>query len=366
MFTDVIIMAGGVGERLWPASSVEMPKQFMAIDGKISFLQQSIQRALALNITGKIVIVTRKDIEEQCTKQCNELALIENTENKNKIINDTIVLAEPCGRHTSAAIMSGLILLNKITNSHKHTVLVMTSDHVINPISSFVKDCNTAYKAAKDGKIVCFAIPPTEPSVAYGYIKTGKDIYNNDSTFIIDNFKEKPDLETAEKYLKIGNYWWNSGMFAFESEFFLEEMENCTPEVHNSFEKMINGVSPDMKKLNNISVINRWNEFNKVYETVPKIAVDKAIAEKTSKAVAVKSNFNWIDVGNWDTFSELCKNPDNKEVVEIESENNFVYSDLPVALCGVKDLAVVVKNGKVLVMKKGQSALVGEISKDLK
>ena len=176
MFTDVIIMAGGIGERLWPASSVEMPKQFMAIDGKISFLQQSIQRALALNITGKIVIVTRKDIEEHCTRQCFDLAQLENENNKQKILNDTVVLAEPAGRHTSAAIMSGICYLNKITGTEDHSVLVMTSDQVIEPVNVFCSDCEKAFKASSDGKIVCFAIPPTEPSVGYGYIKTGNDI----------------------------------------------------------------------------------------------------------------------------------------------------------------------------------------------
>ena len=101
------------------------------------------------------------------------------------------------------------------------------------------------------------------------------------------------------------------------------------------------------------------------YQSVTGIAVDKAIAEKTKNAAVIKASFSWTDVGSWDTFSELCTNPTNNKVVQIECENNFVYSDVPVSLCGVKNLVVVVKNGKVLVMEKGKSALVREAVKQI-
>ncbi len=365
MITDVIIMAGGFGERLWPASSPSLPKQFMALNDNISFLQESLKRALALKISGKIVVVTRKDIELECTRQIQSLAERSDDEEAKKLLGETIVLAEPSPKHTAAAIMIGVELINKLKSDEQHVFLVLTSDHVITPVRQFVKDCKIAAKAAENNRFVCFSILPTEPSTGYGYIKAGEDLTGEGTTFNIENFEEKPDEETAEKYLKSGNYFWNSGMFAFNGEMFLSEMKACTPKVSKAFEAVENGKKPLLKQLNGVYVIKSWKEMELTYQNVPSIAVDKAIAEKSKNTATVKATFNWTDVGSWDTFSELCTHPANNKVVEIESSNNFVYSDVPVSLCGVQDLVVVVKNNKVLVMKKGESSLVRQAVKQI-
>jgi len=365
LITDVIIMAGGFGERLWPASSPSHPKQFMALNDNISFLQESLRRALALKNSGKIVIVTRKDIEAECTKQVSDLAQRSDDNDAKKLLGETVVLAEPAPKHTAAAIMSGVVLVNKLDPESKHVFFVMTSDHVIGPVKTFVKDSKAASRAAEKGKFVCFSIVPTEPSTGYGYIKTSDDLFGDDTTFKIENFEEKPDAETAQKYLDSGKYFWNSGMFAFDGNDFLNEMNSCTPEVSKAFAPMIDGKKPLLKQLNGVYILKNWKELDLTYQNVPSIAVDKAIAEKTQNAACVKANFNWTDVGSWDTFSELCTNPVNNKVVQVECYNNFIYSDVPVSLCGVSDLVVVVKNGKVLVMKKGSSSLVREAVKKI-
>ena len=365
MITDVIIMAGGFGERLWPASSPSHPKQFMALNDNISFLQDSLRRSLALKISGKIIIVTRKDIEGECVNQIKQLAERSDDSDAKKLLGETIVLAEPSPKHTSAAIMIGVELLQKLDPKKKHTFLVLTSDHVISPVSKFVSDAKNAAKAAHSGKFVCFSIVPTEPSTGYGYIKAGKDLTGDGTTFEIEKFEEKPDSATATKYLESGNYFWNSGMFAFESDMFLKEMSNCTPEVYNAFAPVQNGKKPLLTQKNGVYIIKKWSEMELAYQDVPGLAVDKSIAEKTKSAAVVKASFNWTDVGSWDTFSQLCTNPANNRVVEVQSKNNFVYSDVPVSLCGVEDLIVVVKNNKVLVMKKGQSALVRDAVKQI-
>ena len=366
MITDVIILAGGFGERLWPASSPSFPKQFMALNGGSSFLQESIKRSLALNIPGKIVIVTRKDIEEECVRQALELAAREDDALYEKIMNGTVVLSEPCAKHTAAAIMAGTCFIRKTVDNIKHTILVLTSDHVISPVENFAADCRKAAEAAEKGAFVCFTIPPTEPSTGYGYIKTGSSFDGLDSTFKIENFKEKPDYETARKYLESGSYFWNSGMFAFCDDFFMNEMKALTPEVFEAFIPMTEGNLPKLKKYRGISIIDTWPEMEKTYSSVPSIAVDKAVAEKTSNAAAVKTTFKWTDVGSWDVFSQICTSPVNAANADIEGSNNFIYTDQPVALCGVSDLVVVARNGKVLVMKKGCSALVREASQSLK
>ncbi len=365
MITDIIILAGGFGERLWPASSPSHPKQFMALNDNISFLQESLKRALALKISGKIIVVTRKDIENECVRQIKTLAeRCEDTDAK-KLLGESIVLAEPSPKHTSAAIMIGVELVQKLENESPHVFLVLTSDHVISPVKNFVKDCKNAAKMAESGNFVCFAIPPSEPSTGYGYIKAGEDLTGDDFAFRIENFEEKPELETAIKYLESGNYFWNSGMFSFDGNMFLKEMNQCSPKIYNSFLPVINGKKPVLKQNDGVYTIKSWKEMDLSYQNVPPVAVDKSIAEKTKNAAVIKATFNWTDVGSWDSFSELCTKPVNNKIAEIECSNNFVYSDIPVSLCGVSDLIVVVKNGKLLVMKKGKSSLVREAVKTI-
>lgn len=360
MITDVIIMAGGFGERLWPASSPSHPKQFMALNDNISFLQDSLLRSLALKVPGRIVIVTRRDIETECARQVKALAKRSDDSDAKKLLGDTVVLAEPSPKHTSAAIMSGVELVNKLDRNTRHVFLVLTSDHVIKPAEQFVKDCLNAASAAENGKFVCFSIAPTEPSTGYGYIKAGEDLTGEGHTFKIENFKEKPDKETARRYFDSGKYFWNSGMFAFEGRMFLDEMKSCTPKVSASFAGVEKGPSPSLKQIDGVYALDSWPELDIAYQSVPSVAVDKSIAEKSQNTAVVKASFSWTDVGSWDTFSELCTNPSNSAVVQVECSDNFVYSDIPVSLCGVSGLIVVEKNGKLLVMKKGMSSLVRE------
>jgi len=366
MITDVIILAGGFGERLWPASSPECPKQFMTVAGNCSFLQTSIQRALALDVSGRIVIVTRYDLVEPCIDHCVRLADQESEENRAALYKNLSVLAEPSPKHTSAAVMAGTYFIQKSEPGKKHTVLVLASDHVINPVGLFVDDCKKAAEAAEKGFFVCYAIPPVEPAVGYGYIKTGKALSSDNSVFTIDDFKEKPDRETAVRYLEEGSYWWNSGMFAFDADFFFREMKLCTPEVYNAFSPVREGTVPVPESQNGIGIVRNWPEMEETYRVVPAIAIDKSVAEKTRKACAVHASFSWTDVGSWDMFSSLCTTKNSTSVVQIQSTGNFVYSDIPVALCGINDVVVVVKNGAVLVMKKGCSAMVRDVVNEMK
>ena len=363
MFTDIVILAGGFGERLWPASRPDHPKQFLSLGKNFSLLQNSILRALALKPEGKIVIATRKDLLESCAKHALELSQKVSDDDKNKILRDLIVLAEPEAKHTTAPIILTCHMLEKISPDVKHSVLVLTSDHVIAPVENFAADCKEAYEIASKGNFVCFAIPPTEASTGYGYIKTGDAV--TEKTYKIDNFKEKPDAKTAEEYFKSGKYFWNSGMFGFTSDFLKAELKKCQSDVSCAFECVEKGKAPKLARINGIYYVKKWSEMDKAYSSTPKIAIDNAIAEKTDKACAVTTTFKWDDVGSWDAFAKFSEGEDNV-IAQAYSENNFVYSDIPVALCDVKDLIVVIKNGKALVMKKGSSNLVRDVVKSIK
>lgn len=376
MINDIIILAGGFGERLWPASSGSLPKQFLSFSGGLSFLQESIMRAVSVKPNGKIVIITRKDLAEKCAQQCKILSEKFAENDREDFIKKICVLAEPCARHTAAAVMLSSyfsqLASNSVTtaDSHGRTILILTSDHVISPKEKFVEDCQKVAVAAEKGFFVCFAIPPKEPSSAYGYIKTGIALekfgeVGNHSIFAIDNFEEKPDAETAKKYLAEGNYWWNSGMFAFSSVALENDMKNLTPEIYDAFEPIRESHLPSPKQINGIDVYENWEALEKVYQTVPSMPIDKAIAEKTKHAAVVRATFDWIDVGNWDVFSSISENSVPK-YSEVDSKNNFIYSDIPVVTCGIEDLVIVIKNGAALIMKKGSSSLVKEATQKMK
>lgn len=358
---DILIMAGGFGERLWPASSKEFPKQFMTAGDGTSFLQEAVLRALSLEVKGYVVVITRPDIASLCLSQV--ASCIKGSAKAGRVV----VLAEPSPRHTAAAIMSGVYLcqyLSEKDGENKNCgrvgvlprkTLVLTSDHIINPIDCFTKDCIKASSASEAGYFVCFSISPTAPSTGYGYIKCGGAVGEDKDVQKIERFVEKPSLEVAKAYFLSKEYYWNSGMFAFLSNVLLEEMKNLTPDVYSAFHFVADGNAPPVKNVDGVMLVDEWTELNEVYKDVPSIAIDKAVAEKTKKAVAVTAHFQWHDVGTWDVFASLCKGYTKGGAAEVGGSGNFVYSDIPVALCGVSDLVVVVKNGAALVMKKGSA-----------
>ncbi|MBP3366996.1 MAG: mannose-1-phosphate guanylyltransferase [Treponema sp.] len=363
-FTDVVILAGGFGERLWPASSPEFPKQFLSLPDGNSFLQEAVLRALAIEPPGKILVISRPEICGTLTSQISSLKDRLSEQQKEKIQNDVYVIAEPCPRHTCAPLLLACKLL-RLADSQDHTILVLASDHVIFPDSQFSADCKKAAGFAEKGKFVCFAIPPSEPSTGYGYISMGKCLDSGQSVFEISHFKEKPDLETAQRYIASGTYSWNSGMFGFTASFFESEIKKYEPEMHIIFSGMDSAKLPGESRLNSILYIENWEPLNRAYKSVKSIAVDNAIAERTDSAVAVKASFTWDDVGSWDSFEKYFTE-DAKNCVSVESSGNFVYSDIPAVLCGVTGLIVAVKNGRLLVMKKGTSGSMREAVKKFK
>ena len=176
----------------------------------------------------------------------------------------------------------------------------------------------------------------------------GENITGNSitpKTYKIDTFKEKPDQKTANEYFASGKYFWNSGMFGFTSQFLKSELKKCEPEVSQAFECVSTGKAPELSKIHDIFYISQWQEMEEAYKKTPKIAIDNAIAEKTKNAYAVSTSFNWDDVGSWDAFSKFAEGNENV-IAKAESENCFVYSDIPVAFLGYMSLFVAGKNSK--------------------
>ena len=353
MIDYVFILAGGSGTRLWPASTLAKPKQFFSLYGEESLLQMSLQRAEALKPRDGIVIIT---LEEQLS------ALEEALEEERSMETPIRILPEPCARNTAPALGSAAVWAEARRRGNSPVILVVTADHLIEPVERFSGDVEKAANLAEEGHLVTFGIPPIRPETGYGYIELGKPIGAGRK---VASFREKPDAETARAFLNAGDFLWNSGRFCFTAADYLEELSSYAPEVYSPLASLLDSMPPDSPREGH-SLVMAGAAVRAVYETLPSISIDYAVMEKSKKAAVVEASFSWNDIGSWDVVADLLSGREpQKGVYSVDSSNNFVYSDLPVALCGVEDLIIAVKNGVLLVCRKGESqkvkSVIGEI-----
>lgn len=360
MAEATIIMAGGSGTRLWPASLPRYPKQLLRIGAadaagrRHSLVQQAILRGLAATPDGPVVIVTHRDHVAPIAEHVTELQ--SRPEHAN--LEDRVVfLPEPVARNTAPAIALGVRYLRTFL-ADDATALVLTADHVISPVSEFVANAAYVNELARAGHLVTFGIPPLRPETGYGYVQAGEPI--GELGMVVDGFTEKPDAQTAERYLRSGNFFWNSGMFAFSLGRFWNELASHEPSITDAFAPL----EPQALK--------NPDQLQPVYAALTGISIDYALMERSKQVAVVPASFSWNDVGSWDEAARLAQllpgtgtsdasaadASAGASAVLVESGNVFVDSDLPVAVCGVDDVHVVVKNGKVLVCRRGRSQLV--------
>jgi mannose-1-phosphate guanylyltransferase/mannose-6-phosphate isomerase len=358
MVDHVLILAGGSGTRLWPASNSSHPKQFIPVrDGK-SLLRLTIERAGALDISGDIVMITLRDQLDPILKESERI-----TAEREKLK----IIPEPAARNTAPAIAVAAEYL-KAQGKGDDTVLVLPADHLISPVERFREDAARADELARQGYLVTFGIPPAYPATGYGYIESGDKIEPGRR---VASFREKPDEKTAKSFVEAGNYYWNSGMFAFKVSTYLDELASHSPAIAETFDGI--GKAGESRSERGIPLEMVGEKVEEIYKSSPKDSIDYAVMEKSRSSAMVEASFEWNDIGSWDEMAKLFEEGEgaagegeNEKVYTVESNGNFVYSDLPVALCGVDDLMVVVKNGAVLVTKKGSGQLVKKVVEQIK
>jgi mannose-1-phosphate guanylyltransferase/mannose-6-phosphate isomerase len=366
MADATIILAGGAGTRLWPASISGNPKQLLRIGGGPSLIQRAITLALAATATGPLVIVTNRDHVRGIQEHVAELEI-----DSPGVSRRIVFLPEPVGRNTAPAVALGIVYLRSILNPDA-TALVLTADHVIGPPDRFVSDANAACELAASGNLVCFGITPDRPETGYGYIRAGA---RRERGFRVESFTEKPDLATAREYLATGDYYWNAGMFCFTLGGFMGELAVHSPEIAGAFENSLDAVRTGETAAGSLSA--NPDDLAGLYAELPRISIDYALMERSTLVAVVPATFSWSDVGSWDEVAravggtpEAESDPNSRSersvakdqsLIEVESHGNYVDSDLPVAICGVSDIHVVVRNGKVLVCRRGSSQLVKEV-----
>jgi len=338
----VLILAGGSGTRLWPASRETYPKQFLKLNGKKSLLQQTIERILKISSPEDIILLTNEQYKFHVLAELNEIS--ENLTDK--------ILLEPARRNTAPAIAFGIKhCLERLSVEPSEVLLVCPSDHIIKPVEKFVEYVRLAEKVAKQGYLITFGIKPLYPETGYGYIKiTGED---KGGYYSVERFIEKPDFETAKRFLSEGNYFWNSGMFAFTIETMIEELRLCAPEIYQLFNHPLEAMIANFHKMSDISI-------------------DYAVMEKSKKVVAIPMDIYWSDIGSWDSLYDVLEKDEKGNVIlgnvlTKETENSLIIGNKRlIATVDLKDLIIVETDDALLIAKRGSAQKVKHIVEELK
>jgi len=338
-----LILCGGSGTRLWPLSRQAFPKQFVKlINNRSLFLETVVRNDMMFD---KFCIVTNKDHYFLAEYQMDDAG----------IDKERCFVLEPMGRNTAPAIALACFNYNA-----DEIIFVTPSDHLITDSAAYKERVDTAVKSAMTGVLVTFGINPEYPETGYGYIEAGDTV--SASLFKVKSFREKPDTATAEKYVKDGNYFWNSGMFVFKAGVFLDELKKYSPEIYEKSLIAYNSASRDGRDKNlKISI----PEIN--MKDIPSDSVDYAVMEKSDNVYVVSSEIGWSDLGSYDAIYDIIDkdengNSINENLIQKKKKNNLVLSDdRKLILIGVEDLIVVDTDDAVLVAKKGFSQDVKDV-----
>jgi mannose-1-phosphate guanylyltransferase len=323
-----LILAGGSGERFWPLSRKSTPKQLLRLFDSTTLLEETVSRLDGLIAPEQILILTNKDQEATVRK-----VLADHPQDN--------IYAEPAKRDTAAAIALGAGIIARRDASA--TMAVLPADHRISDKTAFQDDLKSAELAAKrDGDLITIGITPTWACPGFGYIERGKAVKNTDY-FEVVRFREKPDPDLADSFVRSGNFYWNAGMFIWSV---------------NSIVTEFNRHASDLAEF--VSAIRHSKDLNSVladrFAGLRKISIDYAVMEKASRVLVKPAAFDWDDVGGWTAVSKYLHqlpqgNTANCAVTFDSSANNIVYTDqkVHIALLGVNDLIVVQTKDATLV-----------------
>lgn len=338
-----IILAGGIGSRLWPVSRALLPKQFIQFPQQPgSLFQNTITRLQGLDDLAMPLVVCNDDHRFLAAEQLRQLG-----------IRDATVVLEPFGRNTAPAV--ALAALSLEARHPQALLLVLPSDHLIQRAEALRHAVSAGIPLANDGALVTFGIVPGAPETGYGYVKRGQPL---GAGFAVDQFVEKPDLETARAYLASGDYLWNSGMFLFRVDRYLAELERCRPDILAACRAAHAAMIAD-------------GAFTRVpaavFEACPADSIDYAVMEHTPAAAVIPLDAGWNDLGAWSAFTDLGeKDADNNvvngDVLLTDVRNSYVQAGSRlVTAVGVRDTVIVETSDAVLVAARDKVQNVKDI-----
>ncbi|MGB5445204.1 MAG: mannose-1-phosphate guanylyltransferase/mannose-6-phosphate isomerase [Psychromonas sp.] len=334
-----VIMAGGSGSRLWPLSRSLYPKQFLRLTGEKSMLQETVGRICGLTSQPPVVI-------------CNEEYRFIVAEQLREVRQRGSIILEPVGRNTAPAIALAAEVLSQ--QESDPLLLVLAADHVIEDTAAFHQAVMDAIPLAEQGQFVTFGIVPTSAHTGYGYIQRGKKL-SNSSCYNVAHFVEKPNLETANKYLEGGEYYWNSGMFLFRASRYLQALANFRPDISTACHNALANTSQDADFIR----VDR-----EAFISCPDESIDYAVMEKlchqgeSANVAVVPLDAGWNDIGSWSALWEVNDkdadgNVNRGDIISYDCNNCFIRADHRlVTTLGLDNLVIVDTKDALMVAHK--------------
>ena len=348
-----LILAGGSGERFWPLSRRNRPKQLLRLVSERTLLEETIARLDGFVPNERILILTNVEQEKSVRD------LLKGFPKQN-------IIAEPAKRDTAAAVAlsAGWVA----ARDHSATMLAFPADHVIADRAAFQETMKTAAAAAEEtGALVTIGIKPTWACPGFGYIEQGEPVrLRGDGKIVVHRvvrFREKPNIDLAESFLRKGNFRWNAGMFVWSVPTVLSEFNRHAPELADFISQVRS--SKDLEKI-----------LHERFAKLPRISFDYAIMEKADRVLVVEASFDWDDVGSWQAVARYFKNDEhgnaaNTALIALDSSDNVIFNDgeTTVALLGVHNLIVVRTADAILICHRHQAEkiknLVGKLPPEL-
>lgn len=325
-----VIMAGGRGTRFWPLSTSAKPKQFLELLPGGTMLQLTAERLAVVCGRDNTIVVAGSEHGDLVLEQLPWLDA------------DNLLL-EPVGRNTAACIGWAASVLAE--RGHEDaTMLVMASDHRIHPVEEFARTSGVAVSAADSGYLVTMGINPGHPSTGYGYLEKGTEV--SEGVFRVKSFREKPDAETARRFLETGTYLWNSGMFVWKVSGILKALGEHMPVLFEGLAGLGGCTRPDRE----------------AFGALPAVSVDVGVMEKAGNVVVVPASFQWSDIGDWPGARDAGVS--RGETVLVDSENTLVYDATGrlTVIMGLKNVSVVCTDTATLVMADSCAQKLREVS----
>ena len=348
MKNTALIMAGGRGERFWPRSRKDLPKQFLCLtdDGK-SMIQLTVERIQSLVDIEDVYIATNKNYKKLVMEQLPNLP-------------EENILCEPVGRNTAPCIGLGAVHIAKKYGDA--IMMVLPSDHLIKHNKMFVRTLKDAIKIAEnDTNLVTLGITPTYPETGYGYIKFDEE-ETSGTGYAVDRFVEKPNYELAKEYLNSGEYLWNSGMFVWKVSSILSNMEKFMPDTMKGLEIIKQSIGTDAQE----------EVLEKEFVNLESVSVDYGIMEKAENIYIIPGAFGWDDVGSWNAVERIKQtnefgNTVTGNVITIDTKNCIIEGhEKLIATVGLENLVIVDTKDATLICNKNSTGDIKKILENLK
>ena len=328
-----VVMAGGRGERFWPLGRRQRPKQLLPLSGESTMIEETLQRLFPLIATERLMVITNAAFVEPIRRLLPIPA-----EN---------VIGEPVGRDTAPCAALATALVKR--RDPEATMILLPADHLIHPVREFQEVLSAAAEQAAAGALVTLGVKPAYPATGYGYIHVGEELAPGFHR--ARGFREKPDRETAEAFLRDGSYLWNSGMFLWRADAIEKAFRRHCPELADR--------------------IGQWiqdPEFEESFASCPKISIDYAVMEKADNVVVGKAAFEWNDIGSWSALRAILPTDENGNAIRgnvaaLEAKNNVLIGDRDhmLGVIGIENLAVIQSGNGTIVCPLSKEQRIKEL-----